>query len=290
MRRTLLAIAALSSALTAAPVHAKPVMLTPSSPWNVDFGEDRCRLARLFTDGTNEHLLYFEQHFPASGFGLTAAGSRLRFFKDRIKTEVRAADAGDAAVEVPFKGEMARFKEALIFSALSLGQRAPDGVVSQRRTALPMLDATAAGAFRYVSLKQGSRELRFETGSLGEPFKVLNQCTTALIEGWGLDGAKHQTATKLPQWTNEQEIVRKIADLYPTAAAIRGEQAVTRMRVIVDEQGAVADCVIVKATTTEKLESPACRIMKNARFEPGLDAEGKPMRSYYATNLTYVLN
>lgn len=51
MRRTALALAALSLPLIAAPARAGVVEVTPSSPWNVDFAENKCRLARFFGEG-----------------------------------------------------------------------------------------------------------------------------------------------------------------------------------------------------------------------------------------------
>jgi hypothetical protein len=61
MRAAVLALAALSTALAAMPAQAEPVVLKPSSPWNVDFGEDKCRLSRLFGEGENQHYLAFQQ-------------------------------------------------------------------------------------------------------------------------------------------------------------------------------------------------------------------------------------
>jgi TonB family protein len=59
------------------------------------------------------------------------------------------------------------------------------------------------------------------------------------------------------------------------------------MRVVVSTQGTVEDCVILKATNTDRLDSPACRAMLNARFEPALDAAGQPMRSFHAESIVY---
>jgi len=62
------------------------------------------------------------------------------------------------------------------------------------------------------------------------------------------------------------------------------------MRLIVNEQGEMEECFMSAATTTEKLESPACTEFENAEFSPALDTNGEPMRSYYATRITYVIN
>jgi TonB family protein len=287
MRRTFLALAALSTAVSAVPAQAKTVTLKASSPWNVDFGEERCRLTRLFTDGKDQHVLYFEQHFPSVQAGLTVAGRGFSYFENRTKTEVSTLPDRAALETLPYVGKMEGFDSALIYPAFYIGRSDTDTDLPNREGVLPTLDSAFADKVNHITFRQRSREVRFDTGPLGKAFGVLNECATTLVDSWGLDGAKHLTARSLPRWINEKQIVRKILANYPLAAQNRGEQGITRMRVIVDEQGAVEDCTIIKATTTEFLESPACRAMRDARFEPAIDAEGKPMRSYFATNVTY---
>ena len=140
---------------------------------------------------------------------------------------------------------------------------------------------------QFVALKQGGREVRLETGPLGKAFDVLNQCTAGLLREWGLDPEQHLTRQNGPRWINQAALTRKITANYPTGALAQGEQAIMRMRVIVNEQGAVESCTILKATDTERLESPACRVMQGARFEPARDAAGQPFRSLYVTSITY---
>ncbi|NJO13991.1 MAG: TonB family protein [Rhizobiales bacterium] len=287
MRRTLLALAALSTVLSAVPAQAKTVTLKASSPWNVDFGEERCRLTRLFTDGKDQHVLYFEQHFPSVQAGLTVAGRGFSHFENRTKTEVSTVPDRAALETLPYLGKMEGFDSALIYPALYIGRSETDTDLPSREGVLPTLDSAFGEKVNHISFRQRSREVRFDTGPLGKAFGVLNECATSLVDSWGLDGARHLTARSLPRWINEKQIVRKILANYPLAAANRGEQGITRMRVIVDEQGAVEDCTIIKATITENLESPACKAMRDARFEPAIDAEGKPMRSYFAANVTY---
>ena len=91
----------------------------------------------------------------------------------------------------------------------------------------------------------------------------------------------------VPVWSNESAIVRRIVDEYPDDALRSGEQGIFRMRVIVEEDGTVSDCHLEKSTQTDRLESPACRAMMRAEFEPARDAEGNAMRSFYATTITY---
>ena len=132
--------------------------------------------------------------------------------------------------------------------------------------------------------------MTLRTGPLGDAFDALNQCTRDLLKDWGLDPDKHLTARQLPQWENEQRITRRIQAVYPSAAIALGEEGIMRMRVIIDEAGAVSQCKIVSATETQSLQSTACKAMKDARFSPALDAQGQPFKSFYTETIVYRIN
>lgn len=286
------AISTFAVALTSHSVaRADPVVLKPKSQWNVDFGEDRCRLARLFSDGDNEHILYFEQHYPSVTAGVTVGGRSLTPFKDRAETLVQTADGRTPLKTQPLKGEMKGFGDALIYPSLDLARDAQPTDLPGLEPVVPRLDTAFADTIVYLSFSQRNRGVRFSTGPLGDAFKVLNQCSESLIASWGLDAEQHRKMMRGPRWTNQQEVAKMIADRYPAVAARAGEQGVTRMRVIIDAQGKTESCVSDRATKADILKSPACEVvMKEGRFEPGLDAGGKPMRSYYATTITYQLD
>lgn len=287
MRRTLISLTALSVLAAAAPAQADVVTLKPSSPWNADFGEDRCRLAGYFGEGEDRHLLFFEQYWPAPGAGLTAAGKSFNRFNNGAATALHTGEGRPPLETRPFKGDVEGVGDALVYSGINLayGQAEPEQAAAAG--GLPALDTRYASGVEYLSFRQRGQEVRFDTGSLGKAFEVLNQCTAGLLTVWGLDAEQHKTAQRLPQWTNGEDVARKIMARYPRGASAIGEQGIMRLRVIVNEAGAVESCVVLKATTTKKLESPACGLIQEARFEPALDAAGKPMRSYYVTSITY---
>lgn len=291
MRRSVLALAALSTAL-AAPASAEVVEIAPSSPWNVDFAPEKCRLARLFGEGENRHLVFFEQYWPSATFGLTVAGPSFRRFGGRLRTDLSFTAAQEPMRTEPFKGTIGAYGDGLVYSTVSLTEAGEDedGGRDVLVKSLPGLDLAAAAASEFVSLRQRGREIRLLTGPLDEAFAVLNQCALDLIGEWGLDIEKHRNAQRLPRWTNPDAVVRKIVANYPRGALNDGEQGIMRMRVLVSETGTVEDCIIIRATTTDRLESPACKAMLEARFEPALDAEGKPMRSYFAESVIYKIN
>lgn len=286
MRCTLLALAA----MIAGPALAEPVVLKPDSPWNVDFAEDKCRLTRTFGDGANRHFLAFQQYWPAKDAGLTVAGPAFEKFRSLQRTDVRFFEAQQPLRTTPFTGTVGEYGRGVIYSSIRIAGGEPDAVNTPDEAVsggIPQLDPAEGDRVAFVDLKQGGRAVRLETGPLGEAFKVLNQCTLDLLRDWGLDPEQHLTATSLPRWINQAALTRKIVADYPSSAYSQGEQAIMRMRVIVSEQGTVENCTILKATDTDRLESPACRVMQGARFEPARDAQGQPFRSLYVTSITY---
>lgn len=288
MRRTILALAAVSTVLISAPALAEPVEIKPSSPWNADFGENRCRLARFFGEGEGRHIVFFEQYWPDDRVGLTVGGPSYKAFRSRQRTNLKFFEGQAPLRTEPFTGTIGSFGEGVVFSSVDLTNGTVEGDDNNATTTgLAQLGAEAAKQVEFVSLQQRGHEVRLMTGPLGEGFAVLNRCAQDLVSSWGLDLEKHRTATRLPRWTNADAVIRKITSAYPRGALVDGEQGITRMRVIVSETGTVEDCTIIKATETERLESPACTAMREARFEPALDAGGKPMRSYFAESIVY---
>lgn len=279
-----LASTALLGISTVAQAETVPVVLEPSSPWNVDFAPTSCRLSRVFGGEGDRHLLFFEQHYPSSLSGVTAAGPAFDRFRGGARTYVSTSDAQEPFRTKPYAGDIAQIGRGLIYSSLRLEYRE-----SQSETpggALPQLDTEFAGTVDYVSLRQGRREVRFKTGQLDEAFAVLNSCTQDMVRDWGLDVDQHLTATRRPQWTNQNSVTRRIQS---AAASGLDRRGILRLRVIVDEEGKVEQCKIDTATDND-LVSPACRIMEAARFEPALDAEGNPFRSFFATGIVYLSN
>jgi outer membrane biosynthesis protein TonB len=62
-----------------------------------------------------------------------------------------------------------------------------------------------------------------------------------------------------------------------------------QLRMMTDESGAVTQCVVQSPSGTSVAGTLACReIVKTARFEPALDADGTPVASYYSTAIVYM--
>ncbi len=258
------------------------IVLKANGPWNIDFGANKCRLARLFGQDDNSHLLFFEQASPGGGFGVSLAGPEVSRFRNanRIFMGMERDEPMTAHTEFR-RGDIASIGPAIIFATYAIGR---DG----ERPALSGagIDLGEAATIDRVVMRRGRHVLSFETGDMMPPFQALNTCTQDLLRDWGLDPEQHAAYTR-PRWINEEAIVRRIVDQYPSRARAFGEQAIFRMRAIVEIDGSVSDCHLENSTETRRLESPACREMMDARFEPARDADGNPMRSFYGTAITY---
>jgi TonB family protein len=292
MRYAVLALAALATALTGTAAQAEPIVLKPSSSWNVDFGVEKCRLSRVFGGAENEHLLAFQQYWPGDETGLTIAGPAFKRFRSLERTAVRFFEAQEPLRTTPFTGTVDGFGTGVIFSTLKIDSGEPEtNQIDEPSTGgLRQLDVVLGQKVQFVELRQGGRDVRLDTGSLGDALKVLNECSLDLLRDWGLDPERHLTAQNMPRWINQAALTRKIVANYPSAGLAQGEQAIMRMRVIVSAEGTVENCTILKSTSTTKLESPACEVMQRAQFEPARDALGEPFRSLYTTSITYRVN
>lgn len=269
------------------------VRLLPSTPWNIDFGETKCRLSRVFGSGADRHIVFFEQVAPGQDFGLTVAGPKLSAFQrsGRVSVGLRG-DQPMIVIESAGRGTVGEYGPGLIFS-LSLeegegqkGKEEPDTAVEPTFAGIDLRDARASERLVVAS---GKRAVSFETGLMSDPMHALNACSRDFLVQWGLDPQQHERYTP-PKWINMRAIAKRLQQYYSPAALRVGEQGIFRMRVIVEADGSLAECHLESMTVTESLQSPACKEMKAAQFEPARDAEGRPIRSFYTTSITYSIN
>jgi hypothetical protein len=256
----------------------------PMGGWNVDYGEKKCRLVRIFGTEEDPYFLSFEQAAPGPFFGLVIAGSELKRYRSARSLEIGLQnDVALRDLGYFYRGDVETFGPAVIKSSFGLRNEA-----SSYESAIGISVDEAAKIDRIV-LRRGKRTLSLETGNMRAPFEALNTCTIDLLGSWGLDPEKHRSFTPAT-WTNQVFVAKKLQENYPVQARRRGEQAIFRFHVIVEADGSVSKCEQVESTETRLLETPACQeMMRRATFAPALDADGAPMRSFYSTTISYRL-
>ncbi|MEO1324707.1 MAG: energy transducer TonB [Pseudomonadota bacterium] len=278
----------------------KSVALQPAAKWTLLKSEESCQLTRRFGEEDNLHVLSIVQSAPGNTFSLTAAGPAFKYYRTGKPISLgMQSDAPMVEFELPPTGEYAGVGRAIILSSViiadpntpdadRLGISSPvDSDAPQERVQLSaQLNMDEAAKIERVVFGRRGKAISFETGTLTSAFGALNACTSEKLMNWGLDPQKHQTFTPA-KLVNERAVGEFLESRYSHSARVRGEQAIFRVRVNVEKDGRVSECAVNAMTTTDKIVSPACDAMEIATFEPALDAEGNPMRSFYSTTISY---
>ncbi len=292
-----LACATLPIAAFAAP--KEPLRLKANGSWISDYQKDGCRLMRQFGDGENKSLIIMSRFAPQESFSLTLAGKpfkltkgadvKIQFGPDEAEQDINfmtgtfgempsLVQAGGMRLSPPSASEMAALeaekKKSKLFQHVKIE---PVGVEREKR----------------VKLLKIGRPLRqavvLELGAMDKPLAALNTCITDLVSSWGLDAEKHRTMTRpvLPanapgQWVTTND--------YPSKMLTAGQPAIVEFRLEVDETGKATRCHIQQTTRPKEFDAAVCNgIMKKSKLTPALDAEGKPMKSYFQETVIFKL-
>ena len=298
--RSILACAGAAPLLIAA---AHPLRLQPSSPWDVDYAANSCRLIRVFGTGNSQIKLAFESAAPGE-MDMLAFGKPLETFDEQVPAKFlpigsRTFDGRVAATVT--KGEPAILWSGIPMlpaDALARIEREQDerkrnpGV---RPPPVPLAEQTARRAQRQqfataaTELEIDSRHNRpviLETGSLGEAMAAFDQCSRDSLKDWGVDPnvedkiVRPVWAVNPTQWLFESD--------YPRDMLMRGKQSEVAVRLLIDASGKVTRCTSLSHFTEEEFNRITCAtIVKRARFEPAELADGTKVPSYYTQRVVF---
>ena len=82
-----------------------------------------------------------------------------------------------------------------------------------------------------------------------------------------------------------------IVKAYPVHAQIRGQEGTVGVTVSAAADGRPKDCRVTKPSGHSLLDNAACTgMMRYARFDPALDAQGRPTVAEFSTEVTYSLD
>ena len=294
------AIATVSIIAAASPAAAQsskdPLVLKPSSAWHVDYADDRCRLARQFGEGDEQVYAFFDRYGPSEYFRLTVAGKP-------VKTSVEKADAAvqfgpsEAQQEILFFNGNLGKRPALLFAGnvrVAPATASEFAAATKRddddRIDFAPISEARQKAIRYLSIgKPLRRAVTLETGSMRAPFAALDKCIDNLMTNWGIDTEKHKTLTRKlkPQQSPGKWVV---SSDYPLDMLASGQPAIVEFRLSVGVDGIPTACYIQSTTRPKEFDDAVCKsVMRRARFDPALDADGKPLVSYYRNTVRFQL-
>jgi hypothetical protein len=293
-----IAIPSLSASAHAA---GQPHLLKPTSPWTLDFADERCSLTRDFADGDDKMHLRIDSYGPNPGYRVTLSGDLVPGSPNAPIDEFRVGYSPDT-------GDRERM-------SMTVGKVASENAVSFGPGFLPDAPWAEAKSLEFErSVNQVTVEFRLrppfrlDTGSMAEPFAAMHKCVDDLVARWGIDPARYRGQSRPPLLARLPEGYMAVrVDLRnrhpgPTERSLRSlgqEQAKERagpvpragyaapVRVMVDATGKSTACVPQIATLKEAQWQAICEQYAGP-YEPALDAQGRPMASFVQPGLSPV--
>ncbi|MBX7528306.1 energy transducer TonB [Qipengyuania vesicularis] len=281
------------------------VTLEPATPWNLDVGEHRCRLARIFGDEDSRTLFVVDQWDPAPIAWATVSGPSFKRFRDGRETQYEFSEGGEKREFDLIASTFDRYGPAVTFNTRFVFSDEPvevayseiddddeaSGEEPNTPRGLPRIDSDGAEGIRFLTVEQRNRPpVRLHLGSMKAPLDAMNSCMESLVEHWGFDLEEQRRVVVAPKVTNFMRVVREIAKEYPQAAVREGAQANFHIRLTIDEAGDVESCVLLNQTVADhfNLKNHPCKVFERyAQIEPALDVDGNPVRTFMAHRIAY---
>ena len=132
------------------------------------------------------------------------------------------------------------------------------------------------------------KEFVLKLGPMDKPMDQMGICMDELLTHWGLDPAKQRTLSREARPLRSPGTWLRPND-YPRGQLYKGASAQIIFRLTVGEDGSVSDCAIQRATKSEEFAATTCVLLRRrARFEPALDAAGRPVASYFVSSVVWI--
>ena len=298
MSRTLLVCCAAAVAVLSIPAAAKdaPIVLQPSSKWNIDYNDDSCRLGRKFGEGEQFMFFYLERFEPGDTSMMVVAGKPLGDWSGR-RTDFTFGPNGQQIERASRNGVHATYGPTVIVDGATLMpwdrigkpdilEKADDAPRRFEERTTPEQERS----IEWLDIQpSGRKPIRLALGAMDKPMAAMRACTDELITHWGLDLDAIRGMTRGPKPRGSVGSWVTTSD-YPREALRNGEGGLVHFRLIVGTDGNPVSCHVQHVTDPAVLGEAACNaLMRNARFEPALGADGRPIVSYWRTTVSFVL-
>lgn len=297
MKKKIGLLLAFSLIMTPATVQSaeEPLRLKATSSWQIDYADDRCRLARRFGADETTVNIFLDRYGPDESFRLTVAGKP-------VKTGILKAEAAitfgpsESLQKVNFNNGTSGEMPALHFAnRIRIGLPSEEELAAEAKhngsylefEYTPISDARQK-AVRYLQIgKPLHQSVILETGSMKAPLDALNACIDDLMGHWGIDVEKHRNL-KRPASPTKSPSKWIMSSDYPSNMLVSGQPAIIEFRLSIGTDGVPTHCHIQATTRPKAFDDAVCKsVMRRARFDPALDSEGKPIPSFYRNTVHF---
>lgn len=281
-------VVALAAALVAASAPARaaeePLKLPPSSDWVVDRDDDSCAVRRTFRTPADQALLEFRQHGPGDGFQVLITSTTL----DASGKAPRVRFEPDTRFYQPDGGLFYRISKGV--AILYRDSLRPNDLSAEEAESWREADwDTRERQITALSVKEGfERPIVLRTGAFDRPMAALRECMAALLERWGVDAGVQAALSRPARPLDMDDWRKRVQARYPLVGSGR-RSGVSNIRLVVGADGRPTSCIPNKDTLDRSFDEHTCEVMmRHARFEPALDANGRPAASFWTTTVTYM--
>lgn len=286
-----IAAMAIAHGTTAAKDVDPPLELAPTTGWQADFADESCALRRNFGDGKDEVSLEFRQFSPGVWFQVAVASPTLGMWVRSPQSYFLPDQPEDKPVEVLFNQGVTTSdggKGLIVVSSLLTHEnrataRSFEDTYVWADVDRDRREREVTGFFLARAFK---RDLVLRTGAMHEPMKVMRTCLDDLLSRWGLDPEAHRSIAQKVKMNASQSLWRRLSGLLPRNA---GDVAVIRGRLLIDEAGQLTGCTVLEGALPGERVDEFCQVVrKEAKFEPALDRNSQPMKSFYIVDFARV--
>lgn len=238
-----------------APLAAEPPQLPPNGKWNVDWSDTACLAIQTYGEGEQRRILIIKPSLDGSMVRLILSGPGSR----------------QSAVHLPV--DIAGFKAtALRFSP-------PKKKLVVYSIDLPRPEFDRIAALPAIPFKGDRLALTLSTTGFGAVVKALDPCGVNLRKHWNADEAGKARVSVEADPTVRIDRIASSED-YPTQARREDRGGATAVSLLIDQTGAIKDCVIEQSSGVATIDAQTCILLtERAKFQPARDASGTPIRS-----------
>jgi hypothetical protein len=290
----LAAAAVIVSGPAAAQETVEPRVFTRTGQWQLEAAENECRLARMFTNGTDQIALALERNRADNLVRLVLVSNALGAFRSAEELGYRFMPAGEQRSARYIVAQMNDGQTYYNLGNAMIGGIAPLAPGAAPIQGPPLYDRAAeleyAAGITAIEINAGlTTPVRLETGSLRGAITALQACTDDLLLTWGVDWQKHQTLSRrVAPVGNAWEWIPNGTIGFQDFISFAGGR--NPFRVLISAEGRPTACSAQWVSLSEDKNQRICAaIMEHGQFTPALDAAGQPVASYWMVDYMFGL-
>jgi TonB family protein len=249
------------------PVGQSAPELQASGKWTMEYAQSSCIISRVFGEGTERTIVAFKPAPYSENVQIVL-----------IKPGAGRVDRGDASVTFS-----SGYVPAYAYYSTTAVKGARVTLIDVPRAAL---DALAKGDTISIAAAKWIR-LSIHPAGFDKVITALSDCESDLLSSWGFGKVAQDAVVTRPKGSLREAIK---PDDYPESALDAGLGGTVGVRLRVETDGKVTDCLVVEKSGVPDLDKQTCAVAKRrALYTPAIGHDGKPLWSFTFERVTWMV-